>query len=149
MKKHTSWIFLFHKMDNLTKEQRRKNMQNIRSSGSVAERMFMKELRRQKIYFAKNVKSLVGKPDVVFRRKKIAVFIDSDFWHGNPKLFRMPKTNIDYWRNKICTNINRDKKVNKELKFQGWTILRFWEYDVRRKLDGCISKLMICLEERK
>jgi len=124
-------------------------MQNIRSSGSVAERMFMKELRRQKIYFAKNVKSLVGKPDVVFRRKKIAVFIDSDFWHGNPKLFRMPKTNIDYWRNKICTNINRDKKVNKELKFQGWTILRFWEYDVRRKLDGCISKLMICLEERK
>ena len=66
-------------MDNLTPEQRRKNMQNIRSEGTLPELLIAKELRKLKIYFAKNVKTITGKPDFVFRRKKVIVFVDSDF----------------------------------------------------------------------
>src|SRR3990167_8656976 len=82
-------------MDNLTKEQRRKNMQNIRSVGTNPERLIMRELRRRKIYFASHAESITGKPDIVFRRKRIAVFIDSDFWHGHPKRCIMPQKNMD------------------------------------------------------
>lgn len=103
-------------MDNLTKKQRRKNMQNIRSADTKAELFVARELRKRGIYFAKNVKSIFGKPDFVFRRKKIVVFIDSDFWHGHPRRCIMPKSNRAYWNNKIKRNKERDKKVNRALK---------------------------------
>lgn len=129
-------------MDNLTKEQRKKNMQNIRSVNSKAERIVMSELKKRKIYFAKHVKNIKGKPDIVFRRKKIAVFIDSDFWHCHPERFIMPKTNIDYWGKKIKRNIDRDKEVNFELKKKGWKVIRIWEYDIKHNLDSCIKTIL-------
>ena len=129
-------------MDNLTKEQRRKNMQNIRSKGTAPEILVMRELRRRKIYFAKHVDSIIGKPDIVFRRKKVIVFIDSDFWHVHPKRFIMPKTNIEYWQEKIERNQKRDKKVNKELKKSGWKVVRIWEHDVKKNLDKCMNKIL-------
>ncbi len=129
-------------MDNLTKEQRRKNMSNIRSEGTKPELLVMKELRRKKIYFAKNVKKIYGKPDIVFRRKKIVVFIDSDFWHGHPTRFIPPKTNIEYWSEKIKRNKERDKLVNKKLTDEGWLVLRFWEYDIKHNLKQCILKIL-------
>lgn len=129
-------------MDNLTKEQRRKNMQRIRSAGTTPEKRAMRELQSRKIYFAKNVSSIIGKPDIVFRRKKVAVFIDSDFWHGHPKRLIMPKSNVRYWNKKIKLNIERDKKVNKELKKAGWKVLRIWEYDVKQNMNRCINKIL-------
>lgn len=129
-------------MDNLTKSQRRKNMQNIRSAGTLPEMLIMRALRRKKIYFAKNVKSITGKPDIVFRRKKIAVFIDSDFWHVHPKRFIMPQSNKRYWKEKIRRNTNRDKEVNAKLRKEGWKVLRIWEHDVKRNTDKCISKIL-------
>ena len=130
-------------MDNLTKEQRRKNMQNIRSAGTKPERLMMHELKRRKIYFASHSESITGKPDIVFRRKKIAVFIDSDFWHGHPKRCIMPKTHIEYWDKKIERNQKRDKEVNRFLKKDGWTVIRLWEFDVRNSFDKCIQKILI------
>lgn len=129
-------------MDNLTKEQRRKNMQNIRSAGTKPERLMMHELKRRKIYFASHTESITGKPDIVFRRKKIAVFIDSDFWHGHPKRCIMPKSNRSYWDAKILRNRMRDKAVNKELKAAGWKVLRLWEYDVKKNFQRCVSKIL-------
>jgi len=129
-------------MDNLTKEQRQKNMQNIRSEGSVAEQKVMRELRKRKIYFAKHLRKITGKPDIVFRRKKIAVFVDSDFWHGHPERFIMPKTNIEYWEAKISRNIQRDKEVNNELESQGWRVIRLWEYDIKKNFDECIEEIL-------
>lgn len=129
-------------MDNLTKEQRRKNMQNIRSAGTKPERLMMHELKRRKIYFASHTESITGKPDIVFRRKKIAVFIDSDFWHGHPKRCIMPKSNRSYWDAKILRNRMRDKAVNKELKAAGWEVLRLWEYDVKKNFQRCVSKIL-------
>lgn len=134
-------------MDNLTKEQRRKTMQRIRSKGTVAERIVERELRRRKIYFAKHVVSIIGKPDIVFRRKKVVVFIDSDFWHGNPKRFIAPKTNINYWQKKIARNKERDKKVTSALKKDGWKVLRLWEYDVKHNIDKRIDKILKAIEK--
>jgi DNA mismatch endonuclease (patch repair protein) len=126
-------------MDNLTKKQRQKNMRNIRSKGTAPERKVMRELRKRKIYFAKHVEKIIGKPDIVFRRKKIVVFIDSDFWHGHPDRFIMPKTNTDYWRKKISRNKERDIQVTQELNKQGWTVIRLWEYDINKNFSQCIG----------
>ncbi|MBU3912404.1 MAG: very short patch repair endonuclease [Candidatus Omnitrophica bacterium] len=129
-------------MDNLTKEYRRKNMRNIRSKDTMPEKIIMRELQKRGIYFAKNVSSIAGKPDIVFRRKKVAVFIDSDFWHRHPKRFIMPKTNVKYWRNKIKSNQLRDKKVNKYLMKDGWEVMRIWEYDIKRNTNRCVNKIV-------
>lgn len=124
-------------------------MQHIRSEGTNPEQKIMKELKKRKIYFAKYVKSIIGKPDIVFRRKKIVVFIDSDFWHGHPKRLIMPKSNVDYWENKISRNRRRDKQVNRELKKEGWRVLRFWEYDVRNNLEKCIQIILETVQSAK
>jgi DNA mismatch endonuclease (patch repair protein) len=128
-------------MDNLTPEQRRKNMQNIRSEGTRPELLIAKELRRRKIYFAKNVKTITGKPDFVFRRKRVAVFVDSDFWHGHRTRCIMPKSNCGYWEQKIARNKERDKQVARALKKDGWTVIRLWEKDIKRNLDKSIKKI--------
>jgi DNA mismatch endonuclease (patch repair protein) len=135
-------------MDNLTKEQRRKNMRNIRSSGTTPERVVMRELRKRKIYFAKHVSKIVGKPDIVFRRKKVAVFIDSDFWHGHPERFTMPKTNVDYWKEKISRNKERDIQVTEELQKQDWTVIRLWEHDVKKNFERCMDVVITALSEK-
>jgi len=136
-------------MDNLTRQQRRKNMQNIRSAGTAPETLIMYVLRRKNIYFAKNVKSIVGKPDIVFRRKKTAVFIDSDFWHMHPKRFIMPKSNRMYWKEKVRRNKERDSEVNKKLRKAGWKVIRIWDYDVKRSVDKCIKKILKAVNQRK
>jgi DNA mismatch endonuclease (patch repair protein) len=136
-------------MDNLTKEYRHKNMQNIRSKGTKPEVVIMRELKRRKIYFAKHVDSIIGKPDIVFRKKKITVFIDSDFWHGHPKRYIMPKTNIEYWSNKIAQNRQRDKEVNRKLKQDGWKVIRLWEYDIKNCFDKCIQKILSELAKKE
>jgi DNA mismatch endonuclease (patch repair protein) len=129
-------------MDDLSKEDRRKNMQNIRSKNTIPELLVMNELKRRRIYFAKHVDKIIGKPDIVFRCKKLVVFIDSDFWHFNPKLFIMPKSNIVYWENKINGNIKRDKYVNRELKKNGWKVLRFWESDIKKNPKKIVQKII-------
>ena len=132
-------------MDNLTRAQRRKNMQNIRSVKTAPEEVVAKELKKQGIYFARNVKSIIGKPDFVFRRKKIAVFVDSDFWHGHKTRFIMPKSNLTYWKEKIGKNLERDKTVNCALKKDGWKVIRIWDHDIKIHLDRSIIKILKCL----
>lgn len=129
-------------MDNLTPEQRRKNMQRIRSTGTKAERLMMDELRNRGLVFGTYDKSVAGKPDIVFCEKKVAVFVDSDFWHGNPKRFVRPKTNVEYWDRKIAGNKKRDREVNRQLKKQEWKVIRVWEYDVKHSLNRCIDKVL-------
>jgi len=133
-------------MDNLTKEQRRKNMQNIRSKNTGPEKLVARELRRRKISFSQHLKSIPGKPDFVFRKKNTVIFIDSDFWHCNPRRFIMPKSNKMYWKAKIENNKARDKKVNRLLKKDGWKIIRIWEYDIKHNFNVCINKLIKALD---
>lgn len=129
-------------MDNLTKEQRKKNMQNIRSTGTNLENIIKKALKQRKIYFVQHVKTIPGKPDFVFRRKKIALFIDSDFWHCNPERFKMPKSNIEYWSNKIEKNKQHDREINKLLHEKGWQVIRLWGYDIKKDTQKCIDIIL-------
>jgi DNA mismatch endonuclease (patch repair protein) len=129
-------------MDNLTPAQRKKNMQNIRSKGTKPELILMSELKKLKIYFATHAKNIIGKPDIVFRRKKIAVFVDSDFWHGHKTRFVMPKTNKDYWAKKIANNKKRDREVNKTLKTTDWRVIRLWEYDILKNPQKCVNRIL-------
>jgi len=129
-------------MDNLTVEQRKKNMSNIRSTNTEPERLVFKELRKRKVYFTKNAKDIMGRPDIVFKRKRIAVFIDSDFWHGHPKRFQMPKTNTEYWKKKISDNKERDKRVTRSLREKDWRVIRIWEHEIRSDLESCIARIL-------
>lgn len=117
-------------------------MQNIRSKGTKPERVFAKALLQRKVYFSQHPKSIEGKPDFVFRRKKIVVFVDSDFWHGHPESYVRPKTNTEYWDNKVNRNRERDKKVNRILRDQGWKVIRVWEYDIKNNFEKVFTKLL-------
>lgn len=128
-------------MDNLTPEQRKKNMRNIRSVNTKIELLVASALRKERIYFARNVHSLIGKPDFVFRKKRTVVFIDSDFWHGHPKRCVMPKSNRKYWNSKIKRNKQRDKEVSRQLRLKGWKVIRIWESDLRSNFHRSFGKI--------
>lgn len=132
-------------MDNLTPEQRRKNMQNIRAVDTKVELFVARELRKRRIYCARNVKSITGKPDFVFRRKRMVVFVDSDFWHGHPKRCIMPKSNCEYWNQKIERNKMRDREVNQELRKEGWKVIRLWEHDLEQHFKTAFKKILFNL----
>ncbi|MBM6731416.1 very short patch repair endonuclease [Megasphaera stantonii] len=131
-------------MDRLTPEQRHKNMSRIRSKNTKAELLLRKALWKKGIRYRKNVANLTGKPDIVITRCKIAVFVDGDFWHGNPKekLQQRLGTNRNYWIEKIEKNKARDKAVTEELTENGWLVLRFWESDVKKDLNACVDKIL-------
>jgi DNA mismatch endonuclease (patch repair protein) len=109
-------------------EERSRIMARIRSNGNyTTELRFVRVMRNYKICGWRRGIKLPGRPDFVFAKHKVAVFIDGDFWHGNPKKFRVPKSNRAYWRKKILGNRNRDRQINRELKKLGWRVARFWE----------------------
>ena len=126
-------------MDKHTAEQRRKNMQAIKSKDSEIELLLRKELWRRGLRYRKNVKNIYGKPDIAFIRKKVAVFCDSEFWHGyNWEERKLDfKSNQDFWIPKIERNIQRDKEVTSKLEADGWTVLRFWGKDIKNNLKEC------------
>ena len=131
-------------MDDLTPEQRRKNMQAIRSSDTTIEIMLRKALWHRGIRYRKNYKKLPGKPDIAITKYKIAVFCDSDYWHGydwENRSHRI-KSNRDYWIPKIERNMARDKEVNLLLESQGWIVLRFWEWQIRKHLEECVESIL-------
>lgn len=119
-------------------------MSRIRSRGNATtELRFITILRKNKITGWRRSNSLPGSPDFVFPALRMAVFIDGDFWHGNPKKYRIPKSNSAYWLNKIEGNKRRDRKVNRVLRSMGWKVVRFWESGLREEdiVNRRLSKL--------
>jgi DNA mismatch endonuclease Vsr len=137
--------------DNLTPEQRRKNMQAIKCRDTSIELALRKALWKKGIRYRKNYKLLIGKPDIVITKYKIAVFCDSDYWHGYDWENRSKriKSNRDYWIPKIERNMERDKEVTESLECDGWLVLRFWEWQIRRQLDECVAEILSAVESRK
>lgn len=130
-------------MDKLTKEQRRRNMQANKSTGTKPEALLAKTLFARGHRYRKNDKNVFGHPDLTFRKIKLAIFVDGEFWHGKDWNIRKQdhKTNKDFWIKKIERNIERDKEVNIELTKQGWIILRFWSKEIEKKLLSCVIKI--------
>lgn len=130
-------------LDNLTAEQRRKNMQHIKSCDTEIEMLLRKALWSHGYRYRKNYKKLPGKPDIALTKYKIAIFCDSEFFHGKDWENLQPKlknsNNGGYWIGKISRNIKHDNEVNKELQFLGWTVIRFWGNDIRKNTDDCIK----------
>ena len=122
-----------------TKEQISYNMRQIKSRDSDIEIQLRKELWRRGLRYRKNVKTIFGKPDIAFIGKKIAIFCDSEFWHGFDWENRKNdfRSHQDFWLSKIERNIERDKEVNKRLKAEGWTVLRFWGKEIQKNPTHC------------
>ena len=127
--------------DVLTQEQRKYNMSRIRAKNTGPEvtlrkRLFASGIRGYRIHF-----DLPGKPDIVFTRKKIAIFVDGCFWHKCPVCFQEPETRKEFWMKKIQSNVDRDTKVNEQLKNDGWMVIRIWEHEIQKKPDMAVKKI--------
>lgn len=129
--------------DNLTQEQRRKNMQHIKSSNTKIEVLLRKALWKKGYRYRKNYKKLPGKPDIVLTKYKIAIFCDGEFFHGKDWEILKPRLekgiSSEYWVSKISKNRKHDDEINKELLFLGWTVIRFWGNDIKKNTDECIK----------
>lgn len=120
-------------LDVLTKEQRSYCMSRIRGKNTVPELVLRKAISSSGLRGYRLHYKIPGKPDIVFPRLKIAVFIDGCFWHRCPKCFIKPTTNSRFWMKKITSNAKRDRLVNIKLRRNGWRVLRVWEHDARNQ----------------
>mgnify|MGYP002861884024 CR=1 FL=1 len=126
-------------MSKKTKDQISANMRAIKNKGSKIEQLLMKELWSRGLRYRKNVARICGKPDIAFIGKKIAVFCDSEFWHGYNWEERKHdfKSNQEFWMAKIERNMERDKIVSMTLEKEGWTVIRFWGNEIINNLAEC------------
>ena len=130
-------------MDVLTKEQRQKNMKAIKSKGIKIEELLGKALWSKGFRYRKNNSKVFGKPDFTIKKHKIAIFCDSEYFHGKnweTQKHRI-KTNTEFWFKKIERNIERDKLVNETLNRNGWQVIRFWGEEIKKNPDLCVLKL--------
>jgi DNA mismatch endonuclease (patch repair protein) len=131
--------------DTVSAAKRSEIMRAVRSRGNKATELpLMQLLRRHRITGWRRHAPLTGRPDFIFRRRQLAVFVDGCFWHGCPTHCRMPASNQAYWRPKIARNIARDKLVTAALRKRGWRVLRIWEHDLRKQVR-CVRSIQAAL----
>ncbi len=126
-----------------TAEQISYNMRQVRNKDSAIELMLRRELWNRNMRYRKNVKQVFGNPDIAFIGKRIAVFVDSEFWHGfewETKKVEI-RSNQGFWIPKIERNIQRDIEVTAKLESNGWTVLRFWGKDIKRNVAICVDAI--------
>lgn len=130
-------------MDNLTSIQRSKIMRSIRSTNIKDEVRLAKALWHLGYRYRKNNRKVFGKPDLTFKKLKIAIFVDSEFFHGKDWETQKNrfKSNTEFWQKKIERNMQRDIEVNKYLMEHGWTVIRFWSTEIKNNLEDCIAKI--------
>lgn len=136
-------------VDKLSKEKRSALMSKIRSKNTRFEQDFIEKLkRRTRKKFYTHERNIKGTPDIVFRKDNVCVFLDSDFWHGwyYPRWKHLLKN--DFWRKKIENNRKRDRKTTVYLRKNGWTVLRFWEHDIKNNLNGVFLKILNVLNKK-
>jgi DNA mismatch endonuclease (patch repair protein) len=130
-----------HKITNKEdKAQRSKVMAAVKSRGNVSTELKMEKLLRfNRLKGWRKHKNIVGTPDFVWEKNKVALFVDGCFWHKCPYCFRRPKSNLAYWTKKIESNIKRDCKTNKALRLAGWNVIRVWECKINQ--CGTITRI--------
>lgn len=138
-------------MDKLSKEQRSRNMKRIKSKGSKIETLLGKALWKKGVRYRKNDKSVYGKPDFTIKKYKIAIFCDSEFWHGKDWVDKKHeiKSNVDFWHKKIERNIARDKEVNEFLQNNNWTVIRFWGKEIIKGTEKCVLTVERYINDRE
>lgn len=140
-------------MTKLTPEQRNKNMKAIRSKDTSIELILRKALYRRGFRYRKNYKALPGSPDIAITKHRIAIFCDSEFFHGKDwealKLRLENGSNSTYWIKKITRNMERDRETEQALRFREWTVLRFWGDDIRKHTDDCVRAVEEAIFDQK
>jgi len=138
-------------MDKHSPEQRRRNMQAVKNKDSQIETTLRHELFRRGYRYRKNYRKVYGKPDIVFTKEKIAIFCDSEFWHGYDWSNRKAdfKSRRDFWIQKIERNIARDNEVTLQLEADGYIVLRFWGKQILKELDMVAAKIEQAINERR
>jgi DNA mismatch endonuclease, patch repair protein len=126
--------------DNLNPAQRSYCMSRVRNKDTDLEFLIRSRLFKRGWRFRKHVASLPGKPDIVFSRHRVAVFVDGDFWHGY-RFSQWNKNLSEFWKIKIEKNRARDRKNFRNLKRLGWTVIRLWQHEIKQNLDGCVSRI--------
>ncbi|HKZ92939.1 MAG TPA: very short patch repair endonuclease [Candidatus Limnocylindrales bacterium] len=102
---------------------------------------------RYRTYVAIEGGGLRARADVVFPKRRLAVFVDGCFWHGCPEHATKPRTNVDYWEAKLRGNADRDRRVDQALTASGWSVIRIWEHDVDRDLEACVERVAKAIEQ--
>ncbi|MFA6081213.1 MAG: very short patch repair endonuclease [Patescibacteria group bacterium] len=128
--------------DTLNKEQRRKCMQNIKSKETSPEIKVRKLLWGNGYKGYRKYSNLPGKPDIVFTKKKIVIFVNGCFWHKCNLCYKIPKSNLEYWKNKINNNLKRDKLNETKLKSLGWHVIKIWEHETKKDTETLENKLI-------
>ena len=125
-------------------------MKAVKSKDSEIERILRKELWARGLRYRKNVKTIFGKPDIAFIGKKIAVFCDSEFWHGYAwEIYQEDfQSNQSFWIPKIERNMQRDIEVNNQLRSEGWTVLRFWGREIKKNTSACADIIEKAVREK-
>lgn len=138
-------------MDRLTFEQRKKCMQANKSKGTKPELLLAKVMWQLGLRYRKNNKTIFGKPDFSFKKYKIVVFVDGEFWHGKDweKRKNDIKSNREFWIAKIERNIQRDNEVNSRLKADGWKVLRFWGKDIVKSPETTTQEIQRAINEQQ
>lgn len=124
--------------------------QLVKGKNTKPEIILRKYLFSQGFRYRINVKGLVGSPDVVLRKYKTIIFVNGCFWHAHDgcNIFKLPKTNIDYWERKIKMNVERDKRVKQTLISQGWNIITIWECMLKKKnIENTLNELSLTLSK--
>lgn len=129
--------------DVFSQTQRSKVMASIRGKGNRST-----EWRLRARFVASGISGwqmhaheIAGKPDFIFMKKRIAIFVDGCFWHGCRACRNMPRSNRSFWANKIEKNKRRDRKISAQLKKEGWLVLRFWEHDLKKRPEECCRQI--------
>lgn len=125
--------------DNLTTEQRRHCMSRVRGRDTGIEWALRRALWARGMRYRVQLRIAGTRPDVIFTRAKVAVFVDGCFWHGCPRHYAAPASNADFWAKKIAANRGRDEKNDHLLENDGWRVLRFTECELRDGLDAVAS----------
>ena len=133
--------------DVFSKDKRSWIMSRIRSKNTSID-LKMKDLLTSLDCNFQMYPKVYGNPDFILKDRKIAIFCDGDFWHGY-RYNEKKKPAKGYWKNKIETNMMRDKKISRKLRRDGWSVLRFWEHDIKSGSDICINKLLKKMHERR
>jgi DNA mismatch endonuclease (patch repair protein) len=127
--------------DNLTPAQRSYCMSRVKNRDTGIEKLVRSALHRRGLRFRIQAKELPGRPDVVLRKAKVAVFVDGDFWHG----YRFPLWEnklADFWKTKIAKNRARDKRNFRRLRSMGWRVVRLWQHEIEGDLESCVERIL-------
>jgi DNA mismatch endonuclease (patch repair protein) len=130
--------------DHMTRDQRSRAMKRVKLKNGPLELLVQCELRQIGLRFQRNYKRLEGSPDIVFVKKKVAIFIDGDFWHG----WRLPaweRKLSEFWRSKLRANRRRDQRNFRRLRAGDWTVIRLWEHEIRSHKERCIERILRAL----